>query len=81
MNYLYRRADGSTFEWSQPMSEEPLKICPESGQPVQRVITGGAGTTIPGHMKAPGSKKTLNRDDLPTTLSDYRKKIIKPEYQ
>lgn len=39
--YVYRRPDGTTFEVSQRMSDAPLSVDPESGQPVQRVIGGG----------------------------------------
>lgn len=38
--YVYRREDGTTFEVFQSISEEPLTIDPETGQKVQRVITG-----------------------------------------
>jgi len=81
MIYIYKREDGTEFEYSQTMKEEPLSTCPDTGQKVRRVITGGAGTTIPPYMQAPGSKKTYNQDMLPTTLGDYRKKIMKEEYQ
>lgn len=40
--YQYRRQDGTTFEVRQKMSEPPLTECPETGQPVERVISGGA---------------------------------------
>lgn len=39
--YQYRRSDGTTFEVRQKMSEAPLTECPETGQPVERVISGG----------------------------------------
>jgi len=38
--YIYRREDGTTFEVVQRMSEDPLTIDPETGQRVQRVISG-----------------------------------------
>lgn len=38
--YVYRREDGSTFEVQQRITEEPLKIDPETGQKVERVISG-----------------------------------------
>jgi predicted nucleic acid-binding Zn ribbon protein len=47
--YIYETipADASTpprrFEMTQRMSDEPLKVDPESGEPVRRVITGGLG--------------------------------------
>ncbi len=36
--YEYRRPDGSTFEVQQSFSDEPLKVDPDSGVPVQRVL-------------------------------------------
>jgi putative FmdB family regulatory protein len=38
--YIYRREDGSTFEVVQRISEDPLTVDPETGQKVQRVISG-----------------------------------------
>lgn len=46
--YEYRRADGTTFEFFQRISDEPLKIDPETGQPVERLISGGAGLQFKG---------------------------------
>jgi putative FmdB family regulatory protein len=36
--YVYRRADGSTFELEQRMSDESLVSCPTTGQRVERVL-------------------------------------------
>jgi putative FmdB family regulatory protein len=36
--YEYRRPDGTTFEIQQSFSEEALKVDPETGVPVQRVL-------------------------------------------
>jgi putative FmdB family regulatory protein len=36
--YEYRRPDGSTFEIQQTFSEDALKVDPESGVPVERVL-------------------------------------------
>jgi putative FmdB family regulatory protein len=46
--YEYKREDGSTFEVKQKMSEEPLKTCPDTGQGVKRVISGGGGVVYKG---------------------------------
>lgn len=45
--YVYRREDGSTFELVQRITDEPLRVDPETGQAVQRVITG-AGLVFKG---------------------------------
>lgn len=46
--YVYRREDGSTFEIQQRITEDPLTECPETGQPVRRVISGNAGLIFKG---------------------------------
>lgn len=46
--YEYKRKDGTTFEIRQGINEEPLTECPDTGQPVKRVISGGAGVVYKG---------------------------------
>lgn len=46
--YTYRREDGTTFTAKQSIDEDPLEECPETGQDVKRVITGGAGVHFDG---------------------------------
>lgn len=46
--YIYRREDGSTFEVQQRISEDALTVCPTTGQPVRRVISGKAGLVFKG---------------------------------
>jgi putative FmdB family regulatory protein len=36
--YEYRRPDGTTFELQQSFSDEPLKVDPDTGVPVERVL-------------------------------------------
>lgn len=36
------------FDRFQSMSAEPVKICPECGGPVERLISGGAGVIFKG---------------------------------
>jgi putative FmdB family regulatory protein len=36
--YEYRRPDGTTFEVQQSFSDEPLRVDPETGVPVERVL-------------------------------------------
>ena len=40
--YEYRRPDGTTFEVLQKFSDDPLTHDPETGVPVQRVLTAPA---------------------------------------
>lgn len=46
--YVYRREDGTTFEIEQRITEDALETCPTTGQPVERVITGGTGLIFKG---------------------------------
>jgi len=46
--YVYRRADGTTFEQFQRITDDALTEDPETGQPVTRVISGGAGLQFKG---------------------------------
>ncbi len=46
--YQYKREDGTMFEIMQKISDEALKSCPETGQKVKRVITGGGGVVYKG---------------------------------
>lgn len=46
--YVYRRPDGTTFDAFQRISDPPLTEDPETGVPVTRVISGGAGLQFKG---------------------------------
>ncbi len=46
--YEYKREDGSTFEVQQGINEDALKVCPETGQQVKRIISGGGGVVYKG---------------------------------
>ncbi|MFH5831423.1 FmdB family zinc ribbon protein [Halalkalibaculum sp. DA3122] len=46
--YEYKREDGSTFEVTQGINDDPLEKCPETGQKVKRLITGGGGVVYKG---------------------------------
>lgn len=46
--YEYKREDGSTFEITQSINDDPLKKCPTTGQPVKRIISGGGGVVYKG---------------------------------
>lgn len=46
--YVYRRPDGTTFDHFQKISDAPLTTDPETGDPVTRVISGGAGLQFKG---------------------------------
>lgn len=46
--YEYKREDGSTFEVKQSINDDALETCPETGQKVKRIISGGGGVVYKG---------------------------------
>jgi len=46
--YEYVRLDGTRFDIIQKMSDKTLTHCPETGQTVKRVISGGSGVIYKG---------------------------------
>ncbi|MDR0707570.1 MAG: zinc ribbon domain-containing protein [Treponema sp.] len=47
--YEYECKDcGHVFEAFQSMKDEPLKVCPECGKEIRRLITGGSGVIFKG---------------------------------
>ncbi len=46
--FHYRREDGTTFDFFQKMSDKALEVCPTTGQPVTRIISGGTGVLYKG---------------------------------
>lgn len=46
--YEYRREDGTTFTTKQQITEDSLEECPETGQAVERIITGQPGVILDG---------------------------------
>ncbi|MDR2052321.1 MAG: zinc ribbon domain-containing protein [Treponema sp.] len=59
--YEYECKDcGHTFEVFQSMSDAPLKICPECGKEVRRLINGGSGVIFKGSGFYVTDKKSGN---------------------
>lgn len=46
--YEYKREDGTTFEVKQSINDDALEECPDTGQKVKRVISGGGGVVYKG---------------------------------
>lgn len=72
--YVYRRADGTTFEHFQRITDDALTVDPETGQPVSRLISGGAGLQFKGtgfyetdYVKKSGAPKS--ESDAPAKAS------------
>ncbi len=70
--YVYRREDGTTFDVFQRISDPTLTEDPETGLPVVRVISGGAGLQFKGtgFYGTDYVKKTGTPDPKPDAKSD-----------
>lgn len=84
--YVYRRTDGSTFEQFQSITADPLTTCPDTGQSVRRVITGGTGFILKGsgfyqtdYVNTP-PEKVSNGNNNDTDSTDAKEKApAKPD--
>jgi putative FmdB family regulatory protein len=70
--YKYKREDGTTFEVRQSINDDALEECPETGQKVKRVISGGGGVVYKGdgfyvndYKKKGGQAETSAGDGAP----------------
>ncbi len=70
--YVYRREDGTTFDVFQRISDPTLTEDPETGGPVVRVISGGAGLQFKGtgFYGTDYVKKSGTPDPKPESKSD-----------
>ena len=80
--YEYKREDGTVFEYFQGMNDEPLTTCPDTGQPVKRIISGGSGVVYKGsgwyvtdykNGNRPSEKNTSKPDSDSTSESSAKK--------
>ena len=85
--YEYKREDGTTFEIKQSINDDPLEECPDTGQKVKRVISGGGGVVYKGNgwyvtdykdtdrkEKAKAEKKTDKKEAKADKKPDTKKK-------
>jgi len=76
--YVYRREDGTTFELVQRISEDPLTVDPETGQKVQRVISGaglvfkGSGFYLTDYVHKGGKKEDGKAESKPEAKADAK---------
>jgi len=45
--YVYKREDGSLVEIQHSIHDEALTVCPETGQPIQRVLQAFGSASMP----------------------------------
>jgi len=70
--YIYRRKDGTEFEKYQSMNDQPLETCPDTGQTVKRVITGGQNSKLTMSKKQTTvEEKKEKLGEFGTSLNDY----------
>jgi predicted nucleic acid-binding Zn ribbon protein len=72
--YTYRREDGTTFDIRQSFNDEPLKVDPQTGQRVNRVVQN-AGVIFKGSGFYVNDSKNASKKSLTTPTS----KDTKPE--
>lgn len=72
--YEYKREDGTIFEYWQGINDEPLEECPETGQKVKRIISGGGGVVYKGdgfyvtdYKQQGGGKQSTNGSESTTS--------------
>jgi putative FmdB family regulatory protein len=81
--YEYKREDGTTFEIKQSINDDALEKCPETGQKVKRVISGGGGVVYKGEgwyvtdyknndRKEKAKKEKEKKTDKKETKSDKK---------
>ena len=46
--YTYKYENGETIELVQKMSDMTYKVCPKTGRPIKRIISGGSGFQLKG---------------------------------
>ena len=74
--YTYRREDGTTFDYRQKFSDEPLARDPETGQRVRRVVQAagvifkGSGFYVTDNGKGASKAAVANPAKSSTTSSD-----------
>lgn len=63
--YTYRREDGSTFDIRQKFLDDPLTVCPTTGQSVVRVVQN-AGVIFKGSGFYVNDSKNASKKSLST---------------
>jgi putative FmdB family regulatory protein len=75
--YTYRREDGTTFDYKQKFSDDPLTVDPESGQHVVRVVQA-AGVIFKGSGFYINDSKSASKSSM-TSASKTEPKSEKTE--
>lgn len=65
--YTYRREDGTTFDYRQKFLDDPLTVCPTTGQKVVRVVQA-AGIIFKGSGFYVNDSKSASRSSINNTV-------------
>lgn len=52
--YVYKREDGTLVEIQHSIHDEALTVCPETGQPMERVLQAFGSAQLPPRFHAEG---------------------------
>lgn len=52
--YVYKREDGTTVEIRHSIHDEPLTVCPETGQKMERVLQAFGSAQLPNRFYSEG---------------------------
>lgn len=83
--YTYRREDGTTFDIRQTFRDEPLGVCPTTGQAVARVIQPagiifkGSGFYVNDHNKSKKPASSSSKNGETAAASEADKSEAKPK--
>lgn len=77
--YEYKREDGTTFEIKQSINDDALEECPDTGQKVKRVISGGGGVVYKGDGWYVTDYKDTDRKEKAKAEKKSGKKENKPD--
>jgi len=69
--YLYRREDGTTFEYKQKFLDDPLTVDPDTGQKVVRVVQP-TGIIFKGSGFYVNDSKSASKNNLSTPPSNSK---------
>lgn len=67
--YTYRREDGTTFDYRQSFSDNPLAVDPETGQHVTRIVQA-AGVIFKGSGFYVNDSKSASKKSLSTPTTN-----------
>lgn len=55
--YVYKREDGSEIEIQHSIHDEPLTVCPETGQKIERVLQAFGSAQLPNRFYSEGLRR------------------------